>query len=370
MEPPSTALTVLGLVSIVGLVLINGYFVATEFALVAVRRSQIKIWLAEGRPGASAADEAITSLDDAIAATQLGITIASIGLGAIGEPALAHLIAPALALAGVDGLLAVHGVAVFLAFSVVTFLHVVVGELAPKALALDRPGEIALTSARPLLIFARVFRPVLVVMNGAGNLLIRSLGVRPANHAERAYSSKELQFVVQESRDAGAIRPYPARMMGNLIRISTRRVRDVMVPRERVKAIPRDIGVEPLLDLLSESGYTRLPVYDGGLDHTVGVLHTKDLFHLYAEKGIVEFADAVRPHLEMPPGLSVSDALRRFRRQRQHLAVVREPGEPVVGIVTLEDVLEEIVGEIEDEHDVESGQMWASDQLDAGTGDL
>jgi CBS domain containing-hemolysin-like protein len=369
MEPPSTGFAVLGLFSIVGLVLINGYFVATEFALVAVRRSQIKLWLAEGRPGASAADEAITSLDDAIAATQLGITIASIGLGALGEPALAHLIAPALAAAGVEHFIAVHGVAVVLAFSLVTFLHVVVGELAPKAVALDRPGEIALFAARPLLIFSRVFRPVLKLMNGAGNLLIRGLGVRPANHAERVHSPQELQLLVQESRDAGAIRPYAARMMGNVMGISARRVRDVMVPRERILSIPRDIGVEPLLERLSESGYTRLPVYDGTIDRTVGVLHTKDLFHLYAEKGIVEFADAVRPHMEMPPGLSVSDALRRFRRQRQHLAIVREPGAAVLGIVTLEDVLEEIVGEIEDEHDVDSGHMWPSDQLDAGSGE-
>jgi CBS domain containing-hemolysin-like protein len=343
--------TALGLLAILGLVLANAYFVATEFALVAVRRSQVQLWVAEGRRGAAAASRAIQHLDDAIAATQLGITLASIGLGFLGEPALARVLAPPLAAAGLGSLVAVHGLAVVVAFSIVTFLHVVVGELAPKALALDRPGEVALACARPLLVFARVFRPVLVVMNGAGNALVRGLGVRPAGQSGRVHSPQELQLLVSEAGREGRIRSDAARMLDNVFRMSQKRVRDVMVPRERVLAVPRTIREQDLLDLILEEGYTRLPVYDGGLDKVVGVLHTKDLLHLFAQKHVVVLADAIRPHDEISPDLSIADALRRFRREHRHLAVVREPEGPLLGIVTLEDVLEAIVGEIEDEHD-------------------
>jgi putative hemolysin len=229
---------------------------------------------------------------------------------------------------------------------------VVVGELAPKALALDRPGPVALVCARPLLIFGRVFRLVLLVMNGAGNGLVRLAGVRPAGRHHAVHSPEELSLLVSEARDAGTIRPYAGRILGNVFRISRTRVRDVMVPRDRVLAIDRSTGPEQVLELLRESGFTRLPVYDGDLDRVVGILHTKDLFHLYAKERLVILADAIRPAVEMDPELPVVDALRRFRRGRKHLAIVREPGGPVLGVCTLEDVLEEMVGEIEDEFDV------------------
>ena len=191
MLPPFLDPALLGIAAIGALILANAYFVASEFALVAVRRSQVQLWVAEGRRGAASTARAIEHLDDAIAATQLGITLASIGLGFLGEPALARVIDPLLAAAGVDSFVAVHGLAVALAFALVTFLHVVVGELAPKAIALDRPGEVALLCARPLLVFGRIFRPVLVVMNGAGNALVRLLGIPPAGHRFAAVDARE-----------------------------------------------------------------------------------------------------------------------------------------------------------------------------------
>jgi CBS domain containing-hemolysin-like protein len=351
MEASEAGWEALGLVAGPTLVLANAYFVATEFALVAVRRSQVKLWVAAGRRGAGSVAAATERLDDAIAATQLGITIASIGLGWLGEPALARLLVPALALLGIESMAAVHGIATAIAFTLITFLHVVLGELAPKAIALDRPGEVALLCARPLLIFGRVFRIVLVVMNGAGNRLVRALGVQPSGEAHRLHSPEELTLLVAEAREAGTIRPEQGRILGRVFRISRTRVRDVMIPRERVFAI--DVRTEPegLLDRLREEGYTRLPVYDGNLDRVVGILHTKDLFHLYAKTRLVVLGDAIRPATEIRPEAAIGDALRLFRRERRHMAVVREPGGPLLGIVTLEDVLEEIVGEIEDEHD-------------------
>jgi len=351
MSPEYTA-ALLGVSAILALVLMNAYFVATEFSLVAVRRSQVKLWEAEKRSGAAAAGHALRRLDDSIAATQLGITLASIGLGFLGEPALARILAPSLAGLGFESQGTVHTVAVVVAFSIVTFLHVVVGELAPKAVALDRPGPVALLCAAPLLVFSKLTRPVLWAMNGCGNALVRAFGIQPAGEAGHVHSSEELQLLVSEAGEAGVIRPQTRRMLGGVFSITRTRVRDVMVPRERVFAVPRRMEPEALLDLLREEGYTRLPVYDGSLDNVAGVLHTKDLFHLYAKQRVVVMADAIRPFLEMRPELPVSAALGEFRRGRSHMAVVREPGGPLQGIVTLEDVLEEIVGEIEDEHDV------------------
>jgi len=351
MESPALGLSLLGLLVVAVLILTNAYFVATEFALVAVRRTQIQIWVDEGRRGARAAAVAIKNLDDAIAATQLGITLASIGLGFVGEPSIARLIAPVFASVGLGSVVAVHSAAVVVAFAVITFLHVVVGELAPKSLALDRPGQVALWCSRPLLVFGRIFRPVLTVMNGAGNGLVRLFGVRPTSKDFSVHSAEELSMLVSEARDAGEIRPYAGRILGNVFRMSRTVVRDVMVPREEILAIEKNTDPDMILELLKGSGYTRLPVYDGDLDNIIGILHTKDLFHLYAKEGLVVLMDAIRPPVEFRPDLGITDALRQFRRGRMHLAVVRETGGPVEGVCTLEDVLEEIVGEIEDEFD-------------------
>jgi CBS domain containing-hemolysin-like protein len=252
---------------------------------------------------------------------------------------------------GVESSVAVHTLALALAFSAITFVHVVAGELAPKALALDFPGRVALVCARPLLVFGRVFRPILVFMNGAGNALVRAFGVKPAGQAQSVHSSDELSLLVSESRAAGAIHAYPGRILGNVFRLGRTRVRDVMIPREEMTAVPSGIDPEDLLDLLRESGFTRLPVYEGSLDHIVGILHTKDLFHLYARERVVVMGDAIRSATQFDPDLPIVDALRRFRRGRRHLAIVRRGDDPVLGVCTLEDVLEEIVGEIEDEHD-------------------
>jgi CBS domain containing-hemolysin-like protein len=348
---PSLLVAALGVVAVLALILANAYCVATEFSLVAVRRSQTKLWEREGRRGAAATAHATARLDDSIAATQLGITLASIGLGALGEPVLARLFEAGLAQAGLGGPIEAHSLALAAAFALITFGRVVTGELAPKALALDRPGTVALICSGPLLVWVRIFRPLLWAMNGCGNLLVRALGIAPAGEGSRAHSPDELQLLVSEANDAGAIRPQTGRTLAGVLAIVRTRVRDVRVPRERVFAIPRGIEPEELLDRLRQEGYTRLPVYEATLDHVVGVLHTKDLFHLYAKHRIVVMEDAIRPFLEMRPDVDVSAALVEFRRARSHLALVRERGGPLLGIVTLEDVLEGIVGEIEDEHD-------------------
>ncbi|MBK7950572.1 MAG: HlyC/CorC family transporter [Deltaproteobacteria bacterium] len=267
----------LGLLAVGILVLANGYFVATEFALVAVRRSQIQVWVGEGRRGAQAASDAIDRLDDAIAATQLGITIASIGLGWVGESVVSSLLSAPLEWLGIESRVALHTIATLIAFTLITFLHVVVGELAPKAIALQRPGEVAILFAQPLLVFGRVFRWVLVAMNGTGNALVRLAGFH-AISGHQVHSAEELHLLVSEAHAAGTIRPEQGKILGKVFKSASKRVRDVMIPRERIFSIPVTTDPETLLDRLREEGYTRLPVFDGDLDRVVGILHTKDLF--------------------------------------------------------------------------------------------
>jgi CBS domain containing-hemolysin-like protein len=339
------------LAAVVVVLLVNSFFVATEFALVAARRSQLRLWVREGRLGAVAALRAIERLDDSIAATQLGITLTSIGLGFLGEPAIATLLEPQLEKMGAASFVTVHSSALALSFTIVTFLHVVLGELVPKALALDRPAELSLLFARPLLVFGSVFRPVLWLMNGTANGILRAFGIERAGEAQRVHSPEELSLLVSESQEAGAIRADTGRIIGQVFRLSRVRVRDVMVPRERMVAIERHMSPDDVLDRLREEGYTRLPVFDGTLDRIVGILHTKDLFHLYAKSRLVVLDDAIRPAVWFLPDVPVVDALRRFRRGRRHMGVVHQKDGKVLGLVTLEDVLEEVVGEIEDEHD-------------------
>jgi CBS domain containing-hemolysin-like protein len=348
----------LGLAAILALLLANAYCVAAEFALVSLRRSQVQLWVSEGRRGARAVARALDHLDDSFAATQLGITLASIGLGFLGEPTLARAFEEPLRALGF-GALAIHGVAVGVAFGIVTFLHVVLGELMPRAIGLNRAPATALACAPSLVWLAFLFRPAIAVLNGVGNGALRALGVPPARHGANTHSAAELALLVREAGDAGQLRSDAAQMLGNVFRIGDKKVADVMIPREQVRAIPRDVAMEPLLDIVREEGFTRFPVYDGTLDHIVGVLHAKDVFYLHSLSLLVILEDALRPHLEIAPDVSLADALRLFRRQRRHLAVVRDYDGVVQGIITLEDVLEQIVGAIEDEQD-------ASDALAAG----
>ena len=356
---PVWGLTLFGLASLLALILANAYFVATEFALVALRRSEIKLLPEAKSRRALAVLRAQTHLDDSIAACQLGITLSSIGVGWLGEPALASAVRPVLAVWDWASPAATHSIAIALAFSMVTFLHVVLGELAPKALALNRPARVALRCALPLAAFARAFGPLLRAMNGAANSIVRLFGVTPGGPKDRALSERELHFLVDEAREAGLIRPYTSQILGNVFDTGDTTVREVMVPRAKVFSVSRNISAEDLMDAVRESGFSRIPVRDSGredaLDRIVGILHAKDLFHVYAKFGAVILSDALRPVMELSPDLGVMDALRKFRRTRRHLALVRQPGGPLLGVVTLEDVLEEIVGEIEDEHDVPTG---------------
>lgn len=352
-EALSLAREILGLLAVPLLVLLNAYFVAAEFALVAVRRTKVEEMIQRKRPGAAAVREATVRLDDAIGAAQLGITLASLALGWVGEPAIAHGFEPFFKWLPVEWVnVASHSLSAIVAFTVITFLHIVLGEQAPKILALQRPDEIALYIAVPLLFFIRITRPAILLMNRASNWVVRQLGFKPVASHSMVHSVEELSLLVEETRNAGMLPADQAEYLRNVFRLSTKRVGDIVVPRDKVAALELHASKERILEAVREGAHTRMPVYDRDIDHLVGVVNTKDLFYLFSLRGIVVLQDAMYKPFYLLPTISVAAALKEFKRQKKQMAVVRDASGYVLGIVTLEDVLEEIVGEIEDEHDL------------------
>jgi len=357
-------LDILGFLTVPLLVGLNGFFVAAEFSLVTIRRTRVEQLVQENRFGALAVHEAVSSLDDAIAATQLGITFASLGLGWVGEPALAHAFQPWFeGLGSVWGTAASHALAVAVAFLIITYLHVVLGELAPKAIALQRAEQMALVVAGPLLMFGRLFRPFISFMNGSGNLVVRLMRLPPLPAHARVHSVDEISMLLEETEEAGMIPEDEADYVQNVFELSDKKVKDVMVPRDTVVTISMHANPDDVLQVARETAHTRMPVWEGSPENIVGIVNTKDLFHLFSLKGVVILMDAMYPALVIDPNQPVARLLRMFKREKRQMAVVKDWTGKFLGIVTLEDIIEEIVGEIEDEHDVGPLQGGRSPQM-------
>lgn len=346
------ASTLLSLAAVPLLVLLNALFVAAEFSLVAVRRTRVEELVKARRAGSLAVKQAVANLDDTIASTQLGITLASLGLGWVGEPGLEVLIRPLFGFLpehwhGVTA----HGVAAALAFIAITAMHVILGELAPKAIALQRADVVSLWSARPLLIFGRVMRPFIRLFTSAGNRVVRMLRLEPLGGHQMVHSVDELAILIEETRRAGVLPRDQAEYVQNLFRLPAKKVRDCLIPVERVGALELHMPEDRILAAVRDGAHTRMPVYDGDIDNIVGIVNTKNLFHLFSLRGMVVLDDAMYPPLFVDPDRPISEVLREFRRQRRPMAIVRHADGKVLGVITLEDIVEEIVGEIEDEHD-------------------
>ncbi len=343
--------TLLGLLSLPILVATNGYFVAAEFALVAVRRTRVEELVQRGIKGALAVQHAIEHLDRSIAATQLGITLSSIALGFFAEQALASvLIGVFQNLSEPWNWIATHSVSASIAFAIITYLHVVFGELVPKSLALMSPERIAIWVATPLFWFVMATRPIILVMNGTGNFIVRKLGARPPMEG-LVHSVEELALLIEDTEEAGVLNAEQAEMVQNVFRMSDKRVADCMVPREKMAALELTTSWDKVLEAVRECAHTRIPVYERDIDNIVGIVNTKNLFYLVSLHGIVVLEDAIYPALFLKPDESIANALRLFRKAKRPMALVRDEESKIHGLITLEDVLEEIIGDIEDEHD-------------------
>jgi CBS domain containing-hemolysin-like protein len=338
------------------LVAANGFFVASEFAITRVRPTQADDWLEHGRPGAKSVSSAVRHIDSYLAACQLGITLASLGLGVVGEKAFHHVFE---SLLGSSAEVAGIGIASAISFGLITLLHVTVGELAPKSAAIARTDPLVLILAPPMHVFYLVTKPVVDLFNGIGNLLLKPFGIPPASEAGHSpHTEDELRALVRQSAGSGLIEEDEGRFTENVFTFGDRRAREVMVPRPQVQFVTTDTPLTEVVARIRDTGLTRLPVCkpEGGLDAAVGLVHAKDL--LVAVAGIDEppLESIVRPAEHVPESLLIDELLEQLRRQREHLAIVVDEHGTAVGIVTLEDVLEEIVGEIEDEFDPEQAE--------------
>ncbi|MDQ7850279.1 MAG: hemolysin family protein [Armatimonadota bacterium] len=335
------------LVAVLVLVAANGMFVAAEFSIVAVRRTRLLPLVESGSPRARMVLRATDNLDPYLAATQLGITMASLGLGWIGEPAVAALLEPLLHPLPL-GLqeATTRVVAIVLAFALITTLHIVFGELAAKSLAIWRPEATALVVTPPTELFSRLFRPFIWVLNGAANATLSLFGLR-APSGRHVYSPEEIRLLVSESRRAGVVEEEEALLVHRVFKFADRLVEEVMVPRVSVRGVPNSAAVVEAVAAVREAGFTRLPVFSEDLDHIVGMVHAKDLLVAQAEGREGEPVDRVmRPVLYVPEMKPVVDLLEEMRRQGIQLAVVLDEFGGTSGIVTIEDLLEELVGEI------------------------
>lgn len=338
------------LVAVVGLVLLNAFFVAAEFAIVKVRNTQLSTRIREGDARAAVAKRITGQLDAYLSACQLGITISSLGLGWIGEPAVADVIRPGFEALGVNEPILLHGVAFAIAFSFITFLHIVFGELAPKSIAIRHPEQTALRLARALDFFFVVFSPAIRVLNRASNAVIRVLGFKPATSTEQTHSFAEIREILSGEVGGPTTR---RRAFLNLFDLAEMKAGDVMTPITRVVALDIRKSLEDNVRVADEAGYSRFPLVDGSPDNVVGMVHYKDVFSRIIRKDRPEqtLLDIKRDIMFVPENQSVENLLAELIRRGRHMAMVVDEHGRTIGLVTMEDIFEEVFGSIRDEFD-------------------
>lgn len=334
--------------------LLNGFFVVAEFSLVKVRRTRLEELSMQGNNRARLALKVLSSFDSYLGATQLGITLSSLALGWLGEPAVASLVKPLIYayFPGYNWL--VSTVSVAIGFAIITFLHVVLGELVPKSMAIGRAESLALFSVWPLYVFHKLGYPVIVLFNKTAKAFLALIGLQPANEAELAHSEEELRMIVNASHRGGVLDQMESELIDNVFDFADRMAREVMVPRQDMVCLFSDDPFPENLRIVRETGHTRYPLCEGDKDHVIGMIHIRDLMDLDMNGGNTgDLRTIMREILIVPEGISVAKLLQAMRRRRIHLAVVADEYGGTAGLVAMEDVLEEIVGDIQDEHDEE-----------------
>ena len=335
------------------LVFLNGFFVAAEFAIVKIRASQLEQKAQDGNAMAILSKKIVANLDGYLAATQFGITLASLGLGWIGEPVVSKILISGMELVGLhlDPELA-HQIALPAAFAIITILHIVFGELAPKSIAIQRAEATTLFLSYPLHGFYLVFRPVVWLLNGIANFILKGIGITPT-HGSEVHSSDELRYLVQQQKESGMIEAADYDLIKNAFNFSERIAKQVMIPRPQIVGVDINDFNEAKLEKIIEEGYSRIPVYEDTLDQIIGVLHLKDLLLKMRKGQEIVLSELVRPVSTVHESKPIGALLRDFQVNHQQMAVIIDEYGGVDGIVTMEDILEELVGEIQDEYDNE-----------------
>ncbi|MEN1937716.1 hemolysin family protein [Paenibacillus sp. 102] len=335
------------------LIALTGFFVAVEFAIIKVRSSRIDQLVGENKRGALAAKKVISNLDEYLSACQLGITITALGLGWLGEPTIKHLLEPVFLKIELSPTVA-STISFIIAFAVITFLHVVIGELAPKTFAIQKAEQVSLLLAQPLIYFYRIMYPFIWALNGSARLVTGLFGLHPASEHEVAHSEEELRLILSESYESGEINQAEFKYVNNIFEFDNRVAKEIMVPRTEIVGLYEDEPFETHIKVIGQEKYTRYPVFGEDKDEIIGMVNVKDLFIRYMDGGRNEECSIVpytRPVIEVLENIPIHDLLLQMQKRRIPLAVLYDEYGGTAGIVTLEDILEEIVGEIRDEYD-------------------
>lgn len=331
---------------VIFLVLLNGFFVAAEFAIVKVRSTRIaKLVTTQGKR----AQKVIANLDAYLSATQLGITLSSLGLGWVGEPAIAQLIEPAIRFANLPEWL-IHPTAFVIAFSIITFLHIVLGEMAPKTLAIYKSEQVTLLTATPLDWFYRLFQPFIYVLNQSANLMLKALGFK-WNESQQAHTEEEIRMLITQSHQSGVIDQTELMLFDNVFDFADRVAREVMVPRVNMVCVYQDQSFDKNLDILKKSTHTRLPLCGEDKDDIKGIVHVRDVYERVIENVDTSLSHLARPVVIVPETMEIKDILRTLQKNKVGMAIVVDEYGGTSGLVTTEDIIEEIFGEIQDEFD-------------------
>ncbi|MBN2332771.1 MAG: HlyC/CorC family transporter [Deltaproteobacteria bacterium] len=345
---------IIKILTVLFIILVNAFFVAAEFALVKLSSSEVAVLARGGSRTAKAVESIVGHLDAYLSACQLGITLASLALGWVGEPLVARLLEPAVHLIGLP-VEKVHYIALPLAFSLITFLHITVGEQAPKILAIQRHQPTALFVALPLLIFRQIFMPFIWALNAFSNRLLRFVGLSADEVHSASHTEEELRHILLESTVGGLLKPRERRLMENVMDLEEKYARRYMVPRNQIVYLDLNDSLEEKLRRAADSGHTRLPLCDGDIDHIVGVVHVKDIFQLLAtDRQLVTLRNLSRKAVYLPENIHLDVLLLEFQRRKVLMALLVDEYGSVSGMITLENVLEELVGPIEDEFDHET----------------
>ena len=336
------------------LVFLNGFFVAAEFALVKVRLSQIEIMIKSGSQAAGVAKGILAKLDAYLSASQLGITVASLLLGYYGEETLATLILNAFNYFNLNVATEfAHVIATTAALVLITVLHIVFGEQAPKTFAIQHPEKTTLAITYPLRVFYFVFRPLIWVLNSLSNGVLRLIGMTP-NQGEEVHSPEEIRYLVEQNKESGTMEEYNFDIIKKAFDFTERTARQVMVPRTRIVAVSVSLSSDQIIARVMEEGFSRVPVYETSMDNIVGILHVKDIFTRMGRKEDIDVRSILRPVHFVPQNQRITRLLRQFQRDRTYMAVVVDEYGGTEGIITMEDIVEELVGEIQDEYDNET----------------
>ncbi len=332
------------------LILVNGFFVAAEFALVKVRASQLDVKAQKGSSRAKLAKTLLEKLDAYLSATQLGITLASLALGAVGEETISHIIQNIFpALKGVAN----HGISLTIALALLTFFHVTIGEQIPKMIGIKYCLPAALFIAWPLRIFYFICSPFIWLLNKTSNMVLRLLGMKSVGE-EDFHSEEELRLILTESEEGGAIKPSENELIQNVFDFDDRIVKQVMVPQNRILAIDVELERNEVTKRIIDEGFSRLPVYSNDIDNVIGIVHSKDLLKALIENKYKSLREIMRPVHFIPESMKINELLRDFQKHHYQMAIVTNEFGSTAGLVTMEDIIEELVGEIQDEHDEET----------------